>query len=268
MAADLHVHSTASDGCLAPAELVDLAKSQGLTALAVTDHDTTEGVAPAARRGDDIGVLVVSGVEISCAQSGEEYHLLGYRLDTAYPPLVDRLARLRDSRERRLEQIVARLAAEGVHVEAARIRQLAGHGSVGRPHVADALIERGYVQNRLQAFQYYLAKGRPGYVPREKVRPEEAIAVIRAARGVAVWAHPGNLASPEALTELQAKGLWGIEVWHPDHSDQQVRKLLPMAEQFGLYATGGSDYHCDAAGGGLGCRTTSDYVLSALLAAP
>lgn len=264
MAADLHVHSTVSDGCLSPCELVDLAKQKGLSAIALTDHDSTEGVAEAENRGRDMGLTVIPGVEISCEADDCEYHILGYGIDLADLPLLDRLARLRESRHRRLEQIVSRLAAHGINLDLQRVREIAGSGAVGRPHVAEALIERGYADSRAQAFQRHLNRGRPGYVPREKILPREAIDLIRAAGGVAVWAHPGWQLQSAALAELVGYGLWGIEVWHPDHSPQRVRSLLDLVVPQGLHLTGGSDFHCAGAGCGLGGCTATDAALAVL----
>lgn len=266
MAADLHIHSTASDGCSHPVQLVDLANSRGLSALAITDHDTTQGVLPAVARGQEIGLLVLPGVEISCEDdAGREMHILGYGIDPNHQGLADRLTALRDSRRRRLEQIVQRLRSVNIHLSLDRIQAIAGDGSVGRPHVADAMVERGYVNNRVQAFQGYLAKGRPGYVPREKTSPSAAIALIASAAGVAIWAHPECSGLADRLPSLVHSGLAGIEVWHPDHSEQQVCQLLQLARLQQLLVTGGSDFHCTGSGSPLGSYVTPDWAVQNLL---
>jgi predicted metal-dependent phosphoesterase TrpH len=243
---DLHTHSTASDGLLAPAALVRLAHEQGLDLIALTDHDSTEGVAEAKAAGEQIGVVVVPGIEVNTTlpEGGGEAHVLGYYLDMQQPAFQQTLATLRDARERRGERIVERLQAQGLHVSWERVRELA-HGAVGRPHVAQALIEKGYATSVADAFDRWLSRGRPGYVPRLKLSPEQAVQLIRSAWGVPALAHPAGIPGLEdaALPRLVAAGLLGLECYYGEYDASTVRWLVGLADRYGLIATGGSDYH-------------------------
>lgn len=245
---DLHAHTVVSDGTLAPADLVALARRTGLAALAVTDHDHLGGVAEAREAGARLGVEVVAGVELSVAHASGDVHLLGYLVDEQDAALLGRLERLRDARAQRAVRIVERLQAAGVPVTLADLAQEAPlqGGAVGRPHVARALVRRGHAASIQDAFDRYLADGRPGAVPKEKLSARDAIALVRGAGGVAVLAHPVTL--PEAareplLRELAALGLGGVEVDYPKHDDALRARLRGLAEELGLVATGGSDYH-------------------------
>jgi len=243
---DLHTHSTASDGLYAPAELVKLAHQAGLTTIALTDHDTTNGLAEAQAAGATLGVTVIPGIEINTylPQGRGEAHVLGYYLDTANPDLQAFLRFLRDARVQRGERMVALLREQGFDITWERVRELA-RGTVGRPHVALALMEKGYAESISDAFNRYISPGRPAYVPRFKMTPEDAVRMLRSVRGVPVLAHPMRLYGLEddLLPRLMEAGLLGLECYYGDYDEPTVEHLLALAEQYGLVATGGTDYH-------------------------
>lgn len=241
---DLHTHSNVSDGLLAPADLVYEAARRGITVLALTDHDTVAGLDAAAATAEHAGITFIPGVELSSDIGPFEVHVLGYEIDRNDPELLHGLAELEHQRLARIEQIVARLAALGVPVSLDRVRELAGPGTIGRPHVARAMIEQGYVTSVQEAFEQYLAAGRPAFVPRGKIVPEQAIALIRKARGVPVLAHPlttGNI--DLVLRRLIPAGLLGIEVYYAEYDEGTQAYLRAIADRYGLIPTGGSDYH-------------------------
>ncbi len=246
---DLHTHTTASDGTLAPEALVDLAAEKGLSAIAVTDHDTVAGIPPALERGAQRAVTVIPGVELGARWAGSgQMHILGYSLDHRSPRLLERLAWLRARRRERGEEIVKRLQATGVKLSWDRVLKLAGVGSVGRPHVARALIESGQVRDIAEAFDRYLSPGRPGFAEKIQFTSREAIKLICAANGVAVLAHPSTLKLPSdqldsAITNLMGEGLRGIEVYWTKHNPDEREQYRALAERHGLIATGGSDFH-------------------------
>ncbi len=242
---DLHTHSTASDGLLTPTELVQQAHEAGLDLIGLVDHDTTGGLVEAQAAGARQGVAIIPGVEINTdLRGGGEAHVLGYYLSPDDPSLVASLGALRDARERRGERMANRLRDAGFNISWQRVRELAG-GAVGRPHVARALIEAGYARDVSDAFARYLSKGKVGFVPRYKLAPEDAIRIIRAARGVPALAHPGYVPHLEerVLPELVEAGLEGLECYYGQYDDATVTRLLALARRFGLIATGGSDYH-------------------------
>jgi predicted metal-dependent phosphoesterase TrpH len=245
-AVDLHTHSTYSDGLLAPAELVAEAARVGLRALALTDHDTVAGIAEATGAAASAGIELVPGVELSSGGGDEwpEIHLLGYFVDPTDPGLLAGLAAYADHRLARLERIVARLDALGATIEPDLVRRLAGPGTVGRPHVARALVETGRVGSMGEAFERYLGRGRPAFVPRPKVEPGRAIAQIGAAGGVAVLAHPLAVGDVEAvLSRLVPLGLVGLEADYGEYDPATRAALRQVADHWRLIATGGSDFH-------------------------
>jgi predicted metal-dependent phosphoesterase TrpH len=243
---DLHTHSTASDGLLAPAALVRRAADAGLTLIGLTDHDTTNGLAEAQVAGARLAVTVIAGVEINTdlPEGQGEAHVLGYHLDVDQPAFQATLSVLRDAREKRGERMVEQLRAQGVNVEWSRVRELA-QGTVGRPHVARALIEAGYATDMNDAFARYLTRGRPGYVPRFKLAPEQAIQLIRSAQGVPALAHPAGIPglAETRLRALAQVGLLGLECYYGQYDDETVARLLTLASAHNLIPTGGSDYH-------------------------
>ena len=241
---DLHTHSTASDGVLAPARLVALAAERGLRVLGLTDHDTTAGLSEAGAAAGERGLRLVPGVELSTDVAAGEVHILGYFIDPAHPPLAGALARFRDAREGRARRIVERLAAAGAPIRYERVVAIAGGGSIGRPHVARALIEAGHASSINDAFDRFLARGRLGYVERYRLTPPEAVRLVRAAGGVPVLAHPHSAADlATLLPELLATGLGGLECHYGDYDDLRKGELLALAARHGLVATGGTDFH-------------------------
>ena len=245
---DLHLHTTHSDGSLRPADVLTLAQKAGVSALAITDHDIMDGLPEAMAVGTQLGIEVLPGVEISSFDGKGELHILGYCLNWRDEKLQSRLAVLRASRHRRNPLIVERLQAMGLELTYDEVRALAGTESVGRPHIARVLMEKGYVTSAKEAFDRYLAEGRPGYVARELPSPAEAISWIKEAQGVAVLAHPtwvkeSDTALPAFVRALKDNGLGGIEVHYSTHTQQQTVRFLELAKQFDLLVTGGSDFH-------------------------
>jgi len=245
---DLHLHTTHSDGSLPPAEVLQLAHNARVTALAITDHDILSGIPEAIATGAELGIEIIPGVEISSCVGGSELHILGYFIDWQDSELIRRLAALRESRHARNPQIIERLRALGLDVTYKEVRDLAGTDSVGRPHIARLLMDKKYVTSAKDAFDRYLAEGRPAYVARELPQPADAIAWIRAAGGVAVLAHPTwAKVSGEALNALlrtlKADGLGGIEAHYSTHTKRQTTEYLDLAKRLNMLVTGGSDFH-------------------------
>jgi predicted metal-dependent phosphoesterase TrpH len=242
---DFHCHSTASDGVLPPAELVQLAYGQGVRVMALTDHDSTEGVEEARRAAqpyDDF--TLISGVEMGTDIPGGEVHVLGYFLEPDDPALQETLRRLREGRRGRGERMVEKLRELGFDVTWEQVQRFAGDGSVGRPHVAQALFEKGYVSTVTEAFDKYIGRNGPAYVEREKLTPAEAVATIVRLGGVACLAHPADLEDLDGLlAELKAAGLSGMEVFYKAYDPATVEGLAAAARRFGLIPLGGSDYH-------------------------
>lgn len=245
---DLHFHSTCSDGDVTPEALAASAKAKGLYAVALTDHDTTDGTERFLKACAAQGVRAAAGVEISAEYNPGTMHMLGYFIDVANGPLQDALHNIRDGREIRNEKIFAKLASLGMPLTREEVSAFAGGDVIGRPHLAQAMIKRGYVKSKEEAFGLYLAKGQPAYVPRYHLSPADSIAVIRGAGGIAVLAHPFTVGlGPEALERevagLVEAGLGGIEVHYSEHTPSQQEEYERLARRFNLLVTGGSDYH-------------------------
>jgi len=268
---DLHTHSTASDGTLAPAELVALAERIGLTALALTDHDTTGGLPEALRAARGMPIELVPGVELSAASETGAIHIVGLYVDHANEELEAGLAWARRMRDERNPEIAKRLAALGVPVDLERVAEIARCGVVGRPHLAQAMVERGHVATREEAFERYLAPGGAAYVPKRKLEPAECIRLIRGSGGVPVLAHPDQtgLEGSELerlVAELKSCGLAGIEVYCPSYDSSKTRALRDLALEYELVESGGTDFHGDAKPAiRLGRGFGSMYVPDALL---
>jgi predicted metal-dependent phosphoesterase TrpH len=241
---DLHTHTTASDGALAPAALVQKAVRHGVRVLAITDHDSTQGLAEAmeeARRHPPLAI--VPGLEINCDVEGGEVHVLGYDVDHEAAWFQAFLREQRAERVARIHRLAERLGELGLPVEPAEVFALVREGSPGRPHVAQVMVARGYVKSVREAFDRYLHAGGPASVPRRRLTPAEAVRVIRRAGGVPVLAHPGLAGKDEMIPELVAAGLMGIETYYAEHSAAQTAAYLDTCRRLDLLATGGSDYH-------------------------
>lgn len=239
---DLQVHSTASDGASPPAAVVRAARDAGLVAIALTDHDTVDGLPEASAEGARVGVRVVPGVELSTMFEGEEVHLLGLHLrDVAV--MRDELAAFQSDRVARAERIVNLLNRQGIPVTMETVLREAAGGAVGRPHVARAMVAGGWVREFREAFDRWIGFGRPAYVAKAAFEVADAIALVHRAGGLAVWAHPGEQATPARTARMAALGLDGVEALHPSHPPYLVTRLVATIEEAGLLPSGGSDWH-------------------------
>jgi predicted metal-dependent phosphoesterase TrpH len=243
--ADLHSHSSYSDGRLTPTELIERAVSRGLEVLALTDHDCIDGIAEALEAAQKHpGLLFIPGVELSTDLPQEEVHVLGYFLDWQNPRFQRRLARLRRSRLERGRKMLAKLKHLGIDISWQRVEEIAGDGAVGRPHIALAMLEAGHISSLEEAFDRYLGRNGPAYVEREKITPSEAVHLLTDASGLPVLAHPRDLQNLESLLmELKGAGLIGIEVYYQDYDRETIERLLAIARQHDLLPLGGSDFH-------------------------
>jgi predicted metal-dependent phosphoesterase TrpH len=246
---DLHIHSTASDGSLSPSEIINLAKELGLRAVAITDHDTIEGSAEALGQPPSPSLEILSGIEISADVSCGTMHILGYLIRLDDSSLTQTLKKVQEARANRNVKIIERLQDLGVDIEYEDVIKVSGGGQVGRPHIAQVLVEKGVVQSFGEAFRRYLRKWGPAYVPRYRLQPAEAIQMILRAGGVPVLAHPFTLdAQDEAelegiLRDLKQAGLKGMEVYHPEYGRELTTCYESLARRQGLLMTGGTDFH-------------------------
>ena len=243
MSVDLHIHSTMSDGTQTPREIVAEAVAKGLTAIAISDHDTVAGVEVALEAARGTALTVAPAVEISTEHDSAEVHILGYYFDLEDAGLADKFAYVHDARLLRAEEIARKLRALGVLVTIEEIEAESAGESLGRPHVAAALLRKGEVASMQEAFDRYIKRGRPAYVPRYKLTPFEAVEAILGAGGCPVLAHPGLGVGDRIIRELAGRGLVGIEAWHSRHTPSHTRRALRFAEEFGLLVTGGTDSH-------------------------
>lgn len=273
MLIDLHTHSNASDGTETPAEVMAQAVRAGLDVIALTDHDTTAGWEEAADAAAEVGVGLVRGIEISCSREGKSVHLLGYLTAAGDAALGAELARARDSRLTRMDRMVERLAADGIPISVEQVRaELADGATLGRPHLADALIAAGVVDDRNEAFARFLSNDSPYYVDHYAPDPVRAVELVVAAGGAAVIAHPftgrqDGVVTPDFLADLAAVGMLGVEVDHRDHDDAARRELRGVAAELGLVVTGSSDYHGSGKDNRLGENLTDPQALEAIVAA-
>lgn len=263
---DLHTHTTASDGTLSPRALVRAAARRGVGVLAITDHDSTEGLPEATAEAAATAITIVPGLEINCEADGAEIHVLGYLLDHDAAWFQAFLREQRAERATRIHHIVARLAELGLPLEASEVFTVAGEAAAGRPHVATAMIKRGYVGSVREAFDRYLKAGAPAYVPRRHLAPQNAVRVIRRARGVPVLAHPGLARRDDLLPSLIDAGLMGIETYYPEHSAGDIERYLDLCRRHELVATGGSDFHGDRKSNELGSPVVPRSAWQGLLA--
>jgi len=244
-AIDLHIHSTASDGRFAPADIVRKSAAAGLNVIAIADHDTVDGIAPALEAAVAFPELkVIPGVEISTDFPGGEVHILGYFIDYTDRELRSTLEKMRNSRWERARGMVAKLNNMGVQIQWQRVQEIAAGGALGRPHIAQAMLEKGYIRSIKEAFDKYIGHGGPAYVEREKITPVAAVELVLRTGGLPVLAHPLTISDPETLIiELKSAGLVGIEACYKDYSPAEISRLVNLAEKYGMIITGGSDYH-------------------------
>ena len=245
---DLHTHSNRSDGTFEPAEVVRLAAERALDVMALTDHDTTDGLAEALATGSVVGVEVVPGVEFSAEFEGNSVHVLCYWMDPQDPALQLELRRLREERFRRGELMVGKLQELGLPVAFQRVRAIAGDATIVRPHIAQAMVEAGVVATEKEAFERYIGDGGPAHVAKHALDPVNAVALIDGAGGVCALAHPGmwgdqSSVPVELIERMAAAGMRGLEVDHPDHTPEMRERYRTLAGELGLIATGGSDCH-------------------------
>jgi predicted metal-dependent phosphoesterase TrpH len=247
---DLHLHTTASDGRSEPEDLARRAAAAGLRTIAVTDHDTTAGVARARAAAAPLGVDVVMGIEITAVHAGRDVHLLGYFFDDGDPELTTFLERQRADRRRRIGLMLDRLRALGIALDEESVRsQAAAAGkAIGRPAIAGALVTAGHADNIADAFDRFIAEGRPGFIARQGAPPADVVALIARAGGVSSFAHPGKLGLDDLLPDLAQAGLTAVEVFHPDHGRADSDRYMALAQALGLLVSGGSDYHGPASG--------------------
>ena len=242
---DLHIHSTASDGKLNPADIGRKSAERGLTVSALTDHDSVDGITSALAAAESFPQLkVIPGVEISTDVPNGEIHVLGYFLDYTDHKLKTTLERMRHSRRERAHGMVNKLGKLGIQIEWQRVQELAGSGSIGRPHIAQAMLEKGYIASIKEAFTKYISRDGPAYVEREKMTPKEAVELLLQSHGLPVLAHPLTINEPEKMViSLKEAGLVGIEVYYDSCTNEEISKLVSLANRYNLIATGGSDYH-------------------------
>ena len=244
---DLHLHTTASDGLLPPAALVDRAAAAGLAIIAVTDHDTVGGLAEAVAAARTRAVRVIAGIEITAVENGSDVHVLGYFFDPDSAVLATFLREQREDRTRRVREMGDRLRSLGLSVDVDALISAADTGgrSIGRPAIADALVASGQAVDRTDAFDRLLGRGKPGFVPRRGTAAAAVIETIHAAAGIASLAHPGVTSSDSLIETLSRQGLDALEVWHSDHAPDQQRHYGRLADRLGLAKSGGSDFHGD-----------------------
>jgi hypothetical protein len=241
--ADLHLHTTHSDGTLSEQELVKRAKAAGLATISVTDHDSVSGIDGARAAGQECGVDVVNGVELSVSVDGQDIHLLAYFFDHTNQNLLDHLSFFRHERVKRAERIVGKLNALNLPLKLEAVLTQAGSGSVGRPHIANALVDQGLIETYHEAFYKYIGLGKPAYEQKIQVSPRDAIEMVASAGGLTFLAHPGNSIGDEILIRLIKEGIDGIEIIHPSHTQDRVSYYNGIVNQYYLLASGGSDFH-------------------------
>jgi len=242
---DLHIHSTASDGRLSPADIVCKSVERGVTVIAIADHDTVDGIVPALTAAKAFPRLkVIPCVEISTDVPSGEVHVLGYFIDYTDPEFVARLEGMRHSRRERAQGMIAKLRELGIRIEWQRVQEIADGGTIGRPHIAQAMLEKGYITSIKEAFTKYISRDGPAYVEREKMTPVEAVELILKANGLPVLAHPLTSSDPESVViELKAAGLVGIEAYYNGYTADEINRLVSLADRHNLIPSGGSDYH-------------------------
>lgn len=241
---DLHIHTTASDGLLTPKEVVQLAVEEGLSAISITDHDTIEGYRAAKEKAEELGIELIPGVELSVSHMDEDFHLLGYLIDYENPEFLKKISSFQEERRIRGEKMVEKLNELGIDLSIETVKSIAGNSSVGRPHVADALVKEEFVHTYEEAFARYLGYHAQAYVPKRFLTPQDGIELIHLVRGVAILAHPGtSKLAHKAIYDFLPMGLDGIEAYHYKHDRETTRSLTTLAKKLGLIYSGGSDCH-------------------------
>jgi predicted metal-dependent phosphoesterase TrpH len=244
--ADLHTHTVYSDGTDSPRRVVELAKEAGLSALSITDHDILDGYPEALQAAQEHGLELIPGLELSASLSGREVHVLGFFIDLAHAPFQQLLADQRERRLKRIHEMVGRLQRLGLGITVEDVFAAAGQGAVGRPHVAQALVNRGYVSTLKEAFDRFIGANGPAYIPGSPLNPTLAIQAIRQASGIPVLAHPVYLKDDVLIEQMSRDGLVGLEVYHSSHSPEIIQHYEQLADRLGLLKTGGTDYHGSA----------------------
>lgn len=242
--ADLHIHTTASDGLLSPQEVVQWAHKKNLRAIGITDHDTVSGIDPAIESNDRPDKLeIIPGIELNTEYYGKEIHMLGYFIDYKNQWFLNILKRMQESRYNRAVTMIEKLNELGINVELKQVEEISKGSSIGRPHIARAMAEKGYVDSMVDAFDKYIGVGCPAYVERFKLTTEEAIDIIEKIGGISVLAHPGLISDKKTIANIINLGVKGIEVLHSKHDQDMVRYLLALAKERKLLITGGTDCH-------------------------
>jgi 3',5'-nucleoside bisphosphate phosphatase len=242
--ADLHMHTTASDGRLTPEQLVAKAVEQGLNVMAVTDHDTVEGISRALKAASGFNIKLIPGVEINTDVPGMEVHMLGYFINFESDRLIEPLRELRDSRVIRAEGMLEKLDKLGMPIKWDELLEIAGDSVIGRPHIAKAMVDAGYVSSSSEAFDNYIGRKGPAYVEHKKMTPVEVVELIKSVNGIPVLAHPANIDNLDSiLHDLKSAGLMGLEVYYGKYTPDIIQGLLALAKKYDLITTGGSDYH-------------------------
>ena len=247
MKADLHVHTTASDGTLTPSQLVRRAADNGVDVLAIADHDSVEGLAEGAQAARAAGITLIPAVELSAVADGRDIHILAYFVDPTSPLLAEQLVRLRRARSARAEAMVASLQEAGYDIALDDVLALSNGGAVGRSHVARALVDAGHADSVGNAFEKFIGRDRPFYIAKQSASPAEVIEGIRALGSIPVLAHPGVTGADELIGGMIEAGLLGIEAYHADHDAEQIARYAALAAHYDLLVTGGTDFHGPAA---------------------
>jgi len=240
---DLHIHTSASDGLIPPEKVVEIAKEAGLSAIAIADHDTIDGIFKAKEKADELQIELVPAVELSISHKGSDFHILGYLIDYEDGDFRKKIEKFREERLQRGEKMVQKLNEMGINLSIDGVRAIAQNSSVGRPHLADALLKGEYVNTYQEAFARYLGYHAPAYVPKKYLTPQEGLDLIHSVKGVAVLAHPGITKRDELIPDFISLGLDGLEAYHSQSDPATVKYYRNLADKFGLIYTGGSDCH-------------------------
>lgn len=244
--ADLHLHTLFSDGTSTPEEIVSESKKRGLSAISIADHDTVNAIAPAQEAARSLGLEVLPGIELSAEYEGSEVHILGYLIDCKNEALTEKLDFLKNNRVERVHKILDKLCGLGITLSPEAVFNISGCGTVGRLHIARALVKEGAVNSIWEAFTKYIGENCPAYVCNFRLSPKEVTELIKAAGGIPVLAHPYILNRDDLIVRFISDGIMGLEVYYPEHTPAMIKSYLSLAKKYDLFVTGGSDYHGDA----------------------